>query len=181
MEKTGTPIGSYAPDFELPGTDGAVHHLARYLKQFRAVGVVVMCNHCPYVRLYLERLKQIQAEFQAQGFTLIGINANDEQALPEDSFDAMQIFSSEHQLTFPYLYDAPQDVVRCFGAERTPDVFLIDQSGVVQYSGAIDNQPHDPQAATTHYFREAIAQLLANQPISICQTDAVGCSIKWRS
>jgi peroxiredoxin len=89
MEKTGTTIGSYAPDFELPGTDGAVHHLARYLEKFRAVGVVFMCNHCPYVRLYLDRLKQLQVEFQAQGFTLIGINPNDAEQYPEDSFESI--------------------------------------------------------------------------------------------
>ncbi|HEY9751085.1 MAG TPA: redoxin domain-containing protein, partial [Allocoleopsis sp.] len=75
METVGTTIGSYAPDFELPGIDNAVHHLARYLERSKAVGVVFMCNHCPYVRLYLDRLKQIQATFQGQKFTLIGINA----------------------------------------------------------------------------------------------------------
>ena len=54
METVGTTIGSYAPDFELPGIDNAVHHLARYLERSKAVGVVFMCNHCPYVRLYLQ-------------------------------------------------------------------------------------------------------------------------------
>ena len=50
----GTAIGSYAPDFELPGSDESVHHLSRYLERFKAVGVVFMCNHCPYVHMYLE-------------------------------------------------------------------------------------------------------------------------------
>jgi len=48
MEK----IGHYAPDFELPGIDDTVHHLARYLEKFQAVGVVMMRNHCPYVHPY---------------------------------------------------------------------------------------------------------------------------------
>ena len=82
MEKMSTVIGSYAPDFEIPGIDGSVHHLARYLDQFRAVGVVFMCNHCPYVKLYLDRLKQIQTEFQSQGVTLVGINSNDADRYP---------------------------------------------------------------------------------------------------
>lgn len=52
-EKTGTPIGGHAPDFELPGVDHSVHHLARYLEQYSIVGVVFMGNNCPYVRNYI--------------------------------------------------------------------------------------------------------------------------------
>ncbi len=175
-----TSIGSYAPDFEIPGVDDTVHHLAQYLKRFRAVGVIVMCNHCPYVRLYLERLKQIQTEFVDQGFTLIGINANDEQQFPEDSFQQMRLFAAEQNLNFPYLRDVTQEVVRSFGADRTPQVFLIDQAGKVRYSGAIDDSPQDPNAVQKFYLRDAITQLLSDQPIDIATTDAVGCSVKWR-
>ena len=84
LEKNGTPIGSYAPDFELRGIDDQVYHLARYLEKFRAVGVVFMCNHCPDVWLYLDRLKKLQASFHHQGFTLMGINANDATQYPVD-------------------------------------------------------------------------------------------------
>ena len=101
METMSTPIGSYAPDFELPGTDHSVHHLTRYLEKFRAVGVVIMSNHCPYVRLYLDRLKQIQADFQAQGFTLVAINGNDDQSHPEEGFESMRTFAAEQRLNFP--------------------------------------------------------------------------------
>jgi peroxiredoxin len=180
MEKTGTPIGGYAPDFELPGVDGSVHHLARYLEQHRAVGVVIMCNHCPYVRLYLDRLKQIQSDFQVQGFTLVGINANDDRQFPEDSFENMKAFAAEHRLNFPYLRDVTQDVAESFGAERTPEVFLIDQSGVLRYSGAIDDNPQHPDAVKADYFRSAIAQLLAGAEITASATSAIGCSVKWR-
>jgi peroxiredoxin len=180
MEKLGTAIGSYAPDFELPGSDNSVHHLARYLERCRAVGVVFMCNHCPYVRLYLERLKQIQTEFQAQGFTLIGINSNDASKFPEDSFDNMKTFAIDHQLNFPYLWDATQDVAQSFGASRTPEVFLLDQSGVLRYSGSIDDNANEPGAVQNHYLKTAIAQVLAGQTVSLSATEAIGCSVKWR-
>ena len=51
LETIDTPIGSYAPDFELPGIDNQVHHLSRYLEKFRSVCVISMCNHCPYVEI----------------------------------------------------------------------------------------------------------------------------------
>jgi peroxiredoxin len=180
METTYPSIGSYAPDFELPGTDGLVHHLTRYLEKFQAVGVIIMCNHCPYVRMYLERLKQLQTEFQTQGFTLIGINANDEQNYPADSFTQMTTFAAEHQLNFPYLRDLTQDVARSFGAERTPEAFLLDRAGIVRYRGAIDDNPQNQQAVTADYLRTAIAQLLSKQAISANFAPAIGCSVKWR-
>lgn len=175
-----TSIGSYAPDFELPGTDDEVHHLARYLENFRAVGVIFMCNHCPYVRLYVERLKQIQAEFRERGFTLIGINPNDANLYPDDSFENMKAFAASHQLNFPYIRDVTQDVAHCFGAEKTPEAFLLDKSGVVRYRGQIDDNPNEPEAVQVAYLRQAIAQLLDGEAVTAASTEPVGCTVKWR-
>lgn len=180
MDKTGTAIGSYAPDFELPGIDGSVHHLARYLERYRAVGVMFMCNHCPYVRMYLERMKQIQSEFEPQGFTLVGINANDDSRYPDDSFENMKTFAAEHQINFPYLRDVTQDVAHSFGAVCTPEAFLLDQAGVLRYSGAIDDSAQAASAAQTPFLRNAIAQLLAGSEIAAPSSRAIGCSVKWR-
>jgi peroxiredoxin len=180
MEKIGTAIGSYAPDFELPGIDGSVHHLARYLERFRSVGVIFMCNHCPYVQMYLERMKQIQSEFQSHKFTLIGINANDDSRYPDDSFEKMKTFAAERQLNFPYLRDVTQDVAQSFGAERTPEAFLLDQQGILRYSGAIDDNAQNSEAVGVHYLRDAIAQLIDGVAISSPSTNSVGCSVKWR-
>ncbi len=180
METIGTAIGGYAPDFELPSTDGTVHHLARYLETYHAVGVVFMCNHCPYVKLYLERLKQIQADFVDQGVTLIGINPNDATQFPDDSFDKMKQFVVEQGLNFPYLRDETQDVAQSFGAKKTPHVFLLNQAGVLCYSGSVDDQPNQPEAVKVHYLRAAIAQILSGAPVTPTSTEPVGCSVKWR-
>ncbi len=176
----GTPINSYAPDFELPGVDEEVHHLARYLEKFRAIGVIFMCNHCPYVQLYLNRLKEIQSEFQDQAVTLIGINANDANPYPEDSFENMKIFAANNQLNFPYIRDVAQDVAESFGASKTPEVFLLDQDGKLRYKGLIDDNADDAAAVQVSYLRSAIAQLLNNESVEPTTTDAIGCSIKWR-
>jgi peroxiredoxin len=176
-----TPIDCHAPDFELPGIDDLVHHLSRYREDFRAIAAVFMCNHCPYVRGYIDRLKQIQAEFQEQGFVLIGINSNDTQTYPEDSFEKMKVFAEQHQINFPYLWDSTQDVAYSFGAQRTPEAFLIDQSGILRYSGAIDDNPQKPEAVQVQYLRQAIAQMLRGERVSIPTTSAIGCSVKWRN
>lgn len=177
----GTAIGGYAPDFELPGTDSAVHHLARYLEAHRAIGVVFMCNHCPYVQRYLLRLKQLQSDFTDQGFTLIGINPNDAEQFPEDSFENMKQFATEQQLNFPYLRDVTQDVAHSFGATKTPHIFLLNQQGILCYSGQIDDNADNAKAVTTSYFRDALVHVLSGAAVQPTSTDPIGCSIKWRS
>jgi peroxiredoxin len=181
IEKLGTPVGSYAPDFELPGIDGEVHHLSRYLERRRGLGVIFMCNQCRYVNFYLERLKQIQVEFQHHGFTLIGINANDAQQHPEDSFENMKKFAHLRKLNFPYLWDTTQDVAQSFGAENTPEAFLIDEKGVLRYRGGIDDNPQKPEAVQVPYLQNAIAALLAGEDILPKSTKAIGSPIAWRN
>jgi peroxiredoxin len=180
MESVGTAIGSYAPDFELPGVDGEVHHLARYLERYKAVGVVFMCNHCPYVGYYLDRLKQIQEDFKAKGFTLIGINPNDAEQYPDDGFEPMKTFANQKGLNFPYLRDVTQDVAQTFGAAKTPQIFLLNQQGQLCYVGAIDDSAQDAAAVKQQYLRGAIDQVLGGQIVSPASTEPVGCSVKWR-
>jgi peroxiredoxin len=139
-----------------------------------------MCNHCPYVRVYLDRLKQIQAEFQEQGLTLIGINSNDARDYPEDSFENMKTFAQEHQLNFPYLWDPTQDVAHSFGAHNTPHAFLIDHSGILRFCGGIDDNPQNPELVQVQYLRQAIAQLLNGETVTLPSAQIIGCSLKWR-
>ncbi|MGD1872187.1 MAG: thioredoxin family protein [Mastigocoleus sp.] len=181
LETINTPIGSYAPDFELPGIDNQVHHLSRYLEKFRAVGVISMCNECPYVNIYLEQLKSIQGEFFADEFTLIGMNGTDSTQNINESLESMKAFAQKHKLNFPYTWDSTQDVTRSFGATKTPMAFLIDKGGIVRYKGKIDNKPSDTSSVTEYYLREAIAALLKGEKISIQETLPIGTSLIWRN
>ncbi|HLO85886.1 MAG TPA: thioredoxin family protein [Nostocaceae cyanobacterium] len=180
LETIDTPVGSYAPDFELPGVDNQVHHLSRYLENFRSLCVISMCNRCPYVESYLDKLKNIQAEFASNGFTLIGLNGNDAKQDPRESFDNMKVFAQQHNLNFPYLWDPTQDVTRSFGVVSTPTAFLIDHQGIVRYKGQIDDRPQDPLAVKVEYLRTAIAALFQGQPIQTAETPQVGTALLWR-
>ncbi|WP_066375315.1 MULTISPECIES: thioredoxin family protein [unclassified Anabaena] len=180
LEILETPVGGYAPDFELPGIDNQVHHLRRYLEKWRAVGVISMCNHCPYVKLYLSRLKNIQTELAAEGFQLIGINASENTEYPGQKLEKMKMFAQEHQLNFPYLWDSTQEVSRSLGATKTPMAFLIDSCGILRYRGQIDNHPDKPFSQGEDYLRNAIAALWKGEEILIPETEPVGTSLIWR-
>jgi peroxiredoxin len=181
IEKTTTLVGSYAPDFELVGIDEEVHHLYRYLKQWRGVVVIFLCNHCPDVLLYLDRLKQIQASFHNKGITLVGINANHANQYHEESLKGMKEFARKNKLNFPYLWDATQDVASCFGVKKTPEVFLIDDRGILRYRGRIDDNAQDSKAVEIDYLQNAIRDLLSGESISPKSTEPIGCPLKWRN
>ncbi|MDJ0715643.1 MAG: thioredoxin family protein [Prochloraceae cyanobacterium] len=170
----------YAPDFELPGIDQQVHHLARYLEKFRAVGVVFLSDKCPYVQMYLDRLDQIQTEFKERGFTLIGINANDTTHSQENGLEQMKNFATEHEIVFPYIKDTAQDVARCFQVKLTPEVFVIDKNYEVCYRGAIDDSPESANSVKKAYLRDSIAALLSGKEIEPVKTKVVGTGIEWR-
>lgn len=180
IEMRGTPIGSYAPDFELPGTDTQVHHLSKYLELYQAVVVVFLSNQCPYVQSYLPRLKQLQADWQERRLAVIGINANDTLHAPEESLENMRSFAEQQQLNFPYLRDVNQDVAKCFGASKTPEAFLMNQEGVLCYKGAIDDCPDAPSEVTQNYLQDAVARVMTANSVDTPQIEAMGNSILWR-
>ncbi|MGK7923309.1 MAG: thioredoxin family protein [Trichodesmium sp.] len=179
-EITGTKIDNYAPDFELPGINDEVHHLARYLENYQVVCVIFLSNECPEVNSYIDRIKQLQKDFQYQGLIIIGMNANNAIVSPADSFEKMKEFATNNEFNFPYIRDVTQDVAISFGAEKTPQAFLLDREGKLRYRGLIDDNVNQPEAVKVAYLRQAIAQLLEGEIVTLSTTESIGCSIKWR-
>ena len=173
-------VGRYAPDFELPGTDGSVYHLARRLESHLAIAIVFLSAACSTSTQVLIRLQQLQAEFAEKGFTVIGISANDRVQVPEDDLPCMETFVERNKIAFPYIRDVTQDVARAFHVTCTPEVFLLDQESRIRYQGAIDDSPEDGNQVTKRYLRSAVMDLLYGQDITLTQTAVSGTAIAWR-
>lgn len=171
-------IGDPAPAFELPATDGGWVALADL--EAPAVLVAFWCNHCPYVRAWEERFEGIAREYAPRGVASVAICANDPVSYPGDSFEAMAERARERGYPFPYVQDESQRVARAYGAERTPEVFLLDAERRVVYHGAIDDDHSHPDSVGTAYLRDALEALLAGQAAPVAETRPVGCTIKWR-
>lgn len=169
-------VSCYAPDFELPGIDGAVHHLRQYLARFQGVGVVFLSYDCALVLPALQHLIAIQQEFRSSGLTLIGIDSDSKPGSSFDRLDKMTAFARQHNLPFPYVRDETQDVAEAFGATHSPQVFLVDQQGMISYSGSIWGQLEESEQ---FFLRDAIAALLQGYPPAIRYTPANGCPIQW--
>jgi len=123
---------------------------------------------------------RIQADYATKGVQLMAINSNDASKYPDDSLPNMKLRANEKRFNFPYLRDEDQKVAKSYGAGRTPEVFLFDVKGVLRYHGAIDDNYDDPKAVKIPYLRQAIDALLQERPVSVPETQPIGCTIKWK-
>jgi peroxiredoxin len=187
MALTYTPelpeIGKQAPDFSLPVAQGGITSLSDF-KDSKALLVIFMCNHCPYVIAIQDRLNQLAKDFQGLGLGVVGISSNDPDYRVEDSFDAMKIRAKETGYVFPYAFDETQQVAKAYGALCTPDPFLfqnVNGEFKLVYRGRIDDSWKDEAQVKTHDLRDAVNNVLNHKPISSKQIPSMGCSIKWKA
>jgi peroxiredoxin len=168
-------IGSPAPTFSLPDTDGAVHKPG----DAPATVVVFTCNHCPYALAWHERIVAVARDYAPRGVRTLAINPNDSDRYPRDSVEAMRARVRDGEFDgVPYLRDESQEVARSYDAKTTPDVFVLDERGALRYRGAPDADYEDP-SQNAAYLRDALDAVLAGRDPSPLETPPVGCSIKW--
>jgi peroxiredoxin len=173
-------LGTSAPDFQLPDTDGKSIGLQDF-EDRRGLLVVFMCNHCPYVKHIRGALAQFARDYQPKGLGVVGINANDVANYPADSPEKMAEEVAGAGYTFPYLYDETQEVAKKYGAVCTPDLFLYDGNQQLVYRGQFDDsRPGSSLEVTGSDIRAATDALLEQRPIPADQKPSVGCNIKWK-
>ncbi|WP_129117025.1 thioredoxin family protein [Halegenticoccus tardaugens] len=173
--------GDPAPPFELPGADGEAYALESFADR-DALLVVFTCNHCPYARAKVDHLNDLAAAYDE--VAVVGINPNDEEAYPEDSFEEMRERVADGRIRYDaYLRDESQDVARSYGAVCTPDPFLFVREGdefVLAYHGRLDDATNPDDEPTRFYGRDAIEAVLAGESVEHDDLPSRGCSIKWR-
>ncbi len=171
--------GDKAPDFNLKGIDGKNYALNDF-KDAKALLIIFMCNHCPYVKAKQETIKNLQAKYKDKGLAIIGINSNESENYPEDSFEGMAETAKEKNFNFVYLHDKTQEVAKAYGASCTPDPFLFDAEQKLVYHGRFDDALEPGQKATEFDMDEAIAAVLEGKKPKHNFLYSIGCSIKWK-
>jgi len=174
------PLGRQAPDFALPDTAGRIVTPDDF-RDAPALLVVFMCNHCLFVKHIAAALADFAREYQDRGLAVVGINANDAAAYPDDSPEAMVREVEARGYTFPYLYDETQEVAKAYGAACTPDFFLFDRSRSLVYRGQFDDsRPGNDVPVTGRDLRAACDAVLAGGSPAADQRPSIGCNIKWK-
>ncbi len=175
------PLGAEAPEFSLPDIDGSTVSLADY-RDAPALLVMFICNHCPFVKHIATQLAQLGRDYAEQGAAIVAINSNDVENHTDDSPEKMQEEAAKQGYTFPYLYDASQEVAKAYRAACTPDFFLFDKDRRLVYRGQLDSsRPSSGTPVTGEDLRAALDAVLAGQPVPPDQRPSIGCNIKWKA
>jgi peroxiredoxin len=165
-------------DFRLPATDGKEYSPSDFLDADILI-IIFMCNHCPYVKAVISRFIKLQKEYYDKGVRFLGINSNDDEGYPEDSFEKMKEFYKEWNMNFPYLRDKTQEVAKKFEAICTPDIYVYNKKRILKYRGRLDDNWKDESQVTSHDLKDAIDGLLSGKENIENQKTSIGCSIKW--
>jgi peroxiredoxin len=177
---TMVPLGTKAPDFSLPATDGKQVSLAD-LAGSNGLLVAFICNHCPFVKHIRDAFAKLATEYQAKGVAVVGINSNDVANHPEDSPSRMVEEKKAAGYTFAYLYDETQKVAQAYHAACTPDFFLYDKGQKLAYRGQMDaSRPGNGKPNDGADLRAALDAVLAGKKPAAEQLPSIGCNIKWK-
>jgi peroxiredoxin len=175
------PLGTTAPDFRLPDTNGKIVSLADF-KNAPALLVIFMCNHCPYVIHIRAGLVQLARDYTPRGVGIVGISSNDAKNYPADSPAKMKDEVKTAGYIFPYLYDETQAIAKNYRAACTPDIFLFDKNQRLVYRGQFDaSRPNNGIPVTGTDLRAALDALLAGKSVAEKQIPSIGCNIKWKA
>ena len=167
-------IGQQVEDFRLRDPLGQSHAL-NDLQDKPVVVLVFLGTECPLAKLYGPRLAKLAEEYEPRGAAFLGINSN-----RQDSNSEITAYARRHGIGFPILKDLGNEVANAVGAQRTPEVFVLDQDRIIRYRGRIDDQfgvGYVRGAPTQFDLRAALDDLLAGEPVRHPRTEAVGCLI----
>jgi len=175
------PLGTAAPDFNLPDTNGKLVSLEDF-KGKTALLVLFICNHCPYVKHIRAGLAQLGQDYIPRGVGIVAISSNDAVNYPDDSPAKMKEEAQSAGYNFPYLYDEKQAVAKAYRAACTPDIYLFDRGRRLVYRGQFDDsRPGNGKPVTGKDLRAAIDAVLAGKSTSQFQAPSIGCNIKWKA
>ncbi|MDJ0952411.1 MAG: thioredoxin family protein [Acidimicrobiia bacterium] len=180
MESTMLALGTAAPDFNLPDTVGGGNVNLDDLTA-KALVVMFICNHCPYVKHVQEGLAAFGRDYEHADVDIVAISSNDAVQYPDDAPDRLGAVAREVGYEFPVLYDESQEVAKAYTAACTPDFFLFDVDHKLVYRGRFDeSRPNSGVPVTGADLRAALEAVLDDGTIPADQFPSMGCGIKWK-
>jgi peroxiredoxin len=160
-----------APVFKLKSVDGKEYTLES-LKGNKAVVLMFISTRCPYSNAYNERMVKLCDDYKSKGVVVLGINANS-----TESVEDVKQHAQDKKITFPVLKDESNLVADAYGAQVTPETYVLDGELTLRYHGRIDNS-HKLNEVKNNDLREALDAVLAGKAVAKKEAKAFGCSIK---
>lgn len=175
------PLGTIAPNFTLQDTISLKPFTLNDVRGKKGTVIMFICNHCPYVKHVIDELIRVSNDYRVTGFGFAAISSNDVERYPQDSPLEMWRIGQKLSFPFPYLYDETQEVAKAYDAACTPDLYLFDAELKLVYRGQLDNsRPGNGIPVNGRDLREALDNILNNNPQRKDQKPSMGCNIKWK-
>lgn len=171
-------LGDTVEDFSLMDIYGEAVSLSDHAD---ALGYVIIftCNTCPYSVLYEERIIELAGKYPEAGFPVLVLNPSNPEVKPGDDVESLSRRADSLRYNFPYLID-DQKIFERFGAEKLPQVFVLDRDKVLRYKGAIDDNVHNATGVKEKYLEQALTALQNETMPDPGETRVIGCTIQGR-
>ena len=170
--------GDAAPDWkDVPGIDGKKHSLADF-KDKDVLVVVFTCNSCDYAQDVEDRLAALGKKFAKDGNCALVAICPSPAKVAGDAPEELVKKAKDKGFSFPYLLDPTQQIVRDFGAVRTPEFFVFGKDRKLVYQGNLDDSP-EGKKVTKHYVEDAVAAALAGNKPAVEETAPIGCMVRY--
>jgi peroxiredoxin len=174
-------LGTSAPAFSLPDVVTAGTISLDTFAAKKALVVMFICHHCPFVKHVKAELARIGDDYSARGVGVVGISSNDPAVSADDSPEGLKRMVAEWGLHFPVAYDETQEIAKKYQAACTPDFFVFDADRKLVYRGQLDeSRPSNDKPVNGADLRAAIDAVLEGRAVSSEQRPSLGCNIKWR-
>jgi thiol-disulfide isomerase/thioredoxin len=134
--------------------------------------VTFISTVCPVSNSYNGRMNDLYRDYTARGVRFLFMNSNQNE--PEST---VREHARSAGYVFPVYKDAGAVVADRFGAQSTPETFLLDRAGTVRYHGRIDDAMN-PARVKHNSLRLALDAVLAGGEVAAPETKAFGCTIK---
>ena len=174
-------LGTKVPNFNLPDVVSGEKITLDTFKDHKALLVMFICQHCPYVKHIETALARIGKDYANQPVGIVAISANDADNYPDDAPPKLKKQAEQLGFVFPYCYDEHQMIAKAFTATCTPDFFLFDDTRKLVYRGQFDDsRPGNTQPITGKDLRTALEAVLSGRSVPLNQKPSAGCNIKWK-
>lgn len=164
----GLDTGSTVPDFDLKSVDGADVRYSQVSGDFTVITFIA--TMCPVSNGYNDRMKALYSDYAGKGVKFVFINSNNSESAAD-----VKAHAAEHGFSFQVYKDPGNNVADQFGAQVTPEAFLV-KDGKIVYHGRIDDALKGE--VKDHTLRDALNAVLAGKAPGKQGTKAFGCTIK---
>jgi len=163
-------LGSTVTDFTVSDLNGSPVNFSSIKGDVTVL--MFIATQCPISNDYNERMKAVYSDYASKGVKFVAINSNSTEPAAE-----VRTHAANNGFPFTVYKDPGNVVADKFGAEFTPETFVVGKSGQVLYHGHIDDS-RNPANIKAQSLRMALDAILAGQNVTRAETKEFGCTIK---